>query len=399
VTASVERRLRIAMMVGYLPREQGGGTERQALRAAVELARRGHRIWILARGPTASREYKDGVWIIQRPELRSSGARHAGNPAVRFVSDLTRGIGDVLSAGERFDVILTYHTFNAGLVGTVASVVTGAPQVVWIRSGQEYRWLLPPHLPIACSRLLASTVWLQAQALLVQSPTLAREFETAVATYFPAAVAVRVKRKLQVLRNGLDVPADVGAPSKGRELLCVGRLHPGKGLEYLIQALPLIPGAHLTVVGDGEERASLERLSGCLPVTFVGPKGVSDMTELYKRTSVVVFPSTLDEGLPNVVLEALAFGRPVVTTRKGGVADVVQEGVNGSLVEAGQSVALAAAINQLLESHDRLVCMGAAARRAVSGYSWDEVIPRLESVLTDSARRRVDEPRRNLTML
>jgi glycosyltransferase involved in cell wall biosynthesis len=381
-----DRPLCIAITVGQLPLKEGGGTERQAFRAAIELAKRGHGVWLFARGPCASQYCADGVWVLQRPGLPISPATRTPPPLLRFASDLTQGIADMIRTGQRFDVVLSYHTFNAGIFGTVASLATRTPQVLWIRSGEEYR----------CDRsikgrVLAPAVWLRANKLLLQSPGLAAEFANAVCTRVPPKMATRINRKIHILSNGLDLPADAGAPSGARELLFVGRLHPGKGLRFLIQALPMIPEARLTVVGEGEERASLEALARGLPVTFVGSKSFSEMSELYRRTSVAVFPSMLDEGLPNVVLEAFAFGRPVVATRKGGVVDLVENGVNGALVDATEPTALATAINSVLQSQETLVRMGAAARRVAEAYTWDALLPRLETVLAESRKPRRSE--------
>jgi glycosyltransferase involved in cell wall biosynthesis len=386
---SRRRPLRIAVMVGQLPRSEGGGTERQAMRAAVELARRGHCVWVLARGPVASRYQSDGVWIVERPELRLTGAPSPRVPALRFAWDLIQGLGDLQRTNKAFDVLLSYHTFNAGLLGSVASVATRTPQVLWIRSGEEF------HRDGSLrGRLLAPPVWLLAQTILVQSPTLAAEFTRAVASLVPRALADRIQPKVQILPNGLDLPTDVGEPSDRRELLFVGRLHPGKGLKYLLDALPLIPGARLTVVGDGSDRPHLEERARGLPVAFVGSKSLSEMANLYRQTSIVVFPSTLEEGLPNVVLESLAFGRPVVATRKGGVVDVVHDGVNGALVSTLQPAVLASTINPLLDAHDKLVRMGAAARETAKAYAWDALLPRLEAVLAESAASQRHPPAR-----
>ncbi len=373
--------LRIAIAVGQLPRKEGGGTERQAFRAAVELAKRGHSVWLFARGPAARRSRSDGVWILERPGLPLTPPRYSTPPLLRFVSDLTLGISDLRRAGQGFDVLLSYHTFNAGLFGTVASIATRTPYVLWIRSGEEYRFDRSIR-----GRLVAPAVWLRAHKLLLQSPALASDFTAAVRRRVPPPIAERITRKIEILSNGLDLPVGAGPPSCARELLFVGRLHPGKGLRFLIDALPMIPEARLTVVGEGEERASLEALAHGLPVMFVGSKSFSEMGELYRRTSVAVFPSMLEEGLPNVVLEALAFGRPVVATRKGGVVDLVENGVNGALVHATDPTALATAINTVLESHDSLMRMGAAARRTAAGYTWDALLPRLETVLAESRK-------------
>jgi glycosyltransferase involved in cell wall biosynthesis len=374
------RQLSIAIFVGHLPVSRGGGTERQALRAATELAARGHTVWVFARGRQPEPYRRDGVWIAERAELRASATPLARVPLLRMAHDVQGGLRGVFGSGQRFDIVLSYHTFDAGLVGTAASLATRSPHVLWIRSGEEYRLG-----GVLKRRLVAPGTWLRTERLLVQSPTLAREFERAVARILPDAFAARIRARVEVVPNGLDLPSTTEAPS-GRELLVVGRLDRGKGVGDVIEALPTITGAHLTLVGDGEERSGLEALARGLPVTFAGSLPASALSKYYQRATVVVFPSRLDEGLPNVLLEAMASGRPTVATRVGGVVDAVQDRINGLLVEPGQPAQLSSAINHLLHSPDTLLRMGAAARRTAETYAWDRVLPQLETALINAGR-------------
>lgn len=369
--------LRIAVVVAHLPTRNNGGTERQAARGAEELAKRGHDVWMFVRG-RSSRVYRSGdVWVVERPELRVASAAYARIGALRLVWDISHGIRGMVRAGPRFDVVLSYHTLDAGLLGAAASLATGTPHVLWVRSQVEYRGDPRPR-----GRGLAPVVWLRSRLILVQTSTMAASFVSTVRSCVPPPVAAGILRKVRVMPNGLALPVAVSPPSTERQILFVGRLEPGKGLDDLIEALPLVPNARLTVVGDGVDRARSEALAAGRPVRFLGWKSQAELAEQYTRASVVVLPSSLVEGLPNVVLEAMAFGRPVVATRTGGVLDVVQGGINGALVEPDRPAELAAAIGSLLSDSDRLRTLGLAARRTATTYAWGTVIPRLEAALS-----------------
>lgn len=151
-------------------------------------------------------------------------------------------------------------------------------------------------------------------------------------------------------------------------LLAVGRLTAIKGYAVLLQALKLLAtrGApwHLRIAGDGPDRESLEGLAQQLGIAdavhFLGPlapAGVAD--ELGKADLLVV--SSFMEGIPVVLMEAMAAGVPVVATRVGGVPELIRDGVNGLLVDPGSPEALADALEHV--ARDRV---GAAQRAEVA---------------------------------
>lgn len=149
-------------------------------------------------------------------------------------------------------------------------------------------------------------------------------------------------------------PRRVGGPF---EVLAVGRLVPKKGFDVLIEALALA-GQPWTVriVGDGPEGAALRDRARALDVasrlTFHGGCTHSALPALYAAAQAVAVPSIVDaagdrDGLPNVLLEALASARPVVATGAGAIASAIVDGHTGRLVAAGDARALAAALDSL----------------------------------------------------
>ena len=117
----------------------------------------------------------------------------------------------------------------------------------------------------------------------------------------------------------------------GGPLLFLGRITPEKGLETIVRALP--PALALVVAGEGPERTRLERQVGKKRVTFLGEADTSEVPDLLRAACAVVVPSRWYEGQPRVILEAFAAGVPVLASRIGGLPELIEEGVNGRLVD------------------------------------------------------------------
>ena len=154
--------------------------------------------------------------------------------------------------------------------------------------------------------------------------------------------AESIAAKLEIVPNGLDLPAAADAP--GRGALAVGRLIAEKGMDVAIEAAAAA-GIPLTIAGDGPERAKLEALAAARGgvVRFEGVAPRERLAALYREAGCVVLAARRGEGLPNVLLEAMAHGRPVIATPVMGVADLVRPEENGLLVPTEDVHALAAA--------------------------------------------------------
>jgi glycosyltransferase involved in cell wall biosynthesis len=179
--------------------------------------------------------------------------------------------------------------------------------------------------------------------------------------------------KLHIIHCGVDPDryADTKPPS-GHRLLFVGRLAPVKGLPILLRAIaPLteqFSDLKLTVIGDGAGRAALEHQAQTAGlgdhVNFVGYKNQTEVAEALADTDLFVLPS-FAEGVPVVLMEAMAAARPVVTTQIAGVPELVEHGVSGLLVPPGDTDALTRAIAAILADPKRAADMGAQGRERV----------------------------------
>ncbi len=182
---------------------------------------------------------------------------------------------------------------------------------------------------------------------------------------------------VHVIPSGVDIPPAVVAADEPPFALFVGRLSDEKGVDVLADATRDLP---LVVVGDGPRRDLFPDALGFLP-----PSAVHDW---YDRASVIVLPSRR-EGLGNVLLEAMAHGRPVIGTDVGGIPSVVEHGRNGLLVPAADPEALRAAVALLLADADLRSRLGSAGRElARARASWESVTARTLSVYREAVEER-----------
>jgi glycosyltransferase involved in cell wall biosynthesis len=205
----------------------------------------------------------------------------------------------------------------------------------------------------------------------------------------------------EVVHYGIDLgPEPVPAPEQPR-ILCVGRLVPIKGHEVLLRAFAelcrLLPSARLAVAGEGPLRPSLRKLAADLGVDdrveFLG-RIVPVQPEL-ERSAVVAVPS-LGEGFGMAALEAQERARPVVASAVGGLPEIVEDGVSGLLVPAGDAAALAAALARLLGDPALARRMGGAGRkRALALFGRRRCAERTELLYLEAlAAAGIADPRR-----
>lgn len=200
-------------------------------------------------------------------------------------------------------------------------------------------------------------------------------------------------QKLHIIHCGVE-PARYANDEHpmDQNLLFVGRLAPVKGLPILLRALETLiaqhPDIHLTVIGDGPGRGALEtqtKARGLAQhVSFVGYKSQSEVAEALVKTDVFVLPS-FAEGLPVVLMEAMAASRPVVATHIAGIPELVTDGASGLLVAPGDPDALHRAISKIISNPSRATAMGIAGRAKVeAAFDVDKEAARLAVLLAEA---------------
>ncbi|HEY0416530.1 MAG TPA: glycosyltransferase family 4 protein [Gaiellaceae bacterium] len=193
--------------------------------------------------------------------------------------------------------------------------------------------------------------------------------------------------RLEVLVN--PAPPPVEAPPADLApgtFVFVGRLTEQKALPLLLDAVERVDGARLVVVGDGPERAELERRASDR-VTFAGSLPRDRVLEQLAGARAAVLSSAW-ENLPHAAIEALAVGTPVVATAVGGVPEVVTDGENGLLVPPNDVEALAGALRRILGDDGLRDRLAANAKASVAAIGRDAIYARLEGILVDAAAAR-----------
>lgn len=360
--------MNLAILIGRFPPGPIGGAEIQAEGWARLLADR-HRVTVITRrdnAPQPRDPARDGFDVVRLGVSRL--------PLARTALDLMAIERAVLGIEPRPDLLLCFQTFVSGFAGVRIQRRHGIPAVVWIRGEEEYRLSRP-----GVTRKLSPRVWARARGVLVQTEENRAGLLEELAARSPCA-ADALRERLDVVPNGLDLPA--APPPRGTRVLAVGRLIPEKGMDTVIAAAAAC-GAALTIAGRGPERERLEALASTMhaDVRFEGAVDGTRLATLYAGAACVALASRRGEGLPNVLLEAMAHARPVVATPVAGIRDLVRDGENGFLVPPNDPAAMAGALGRLLGEPALADRLGAAARATAEPFAWSRVRPALEAAL------------------
>ncbi|MCP4603644.1 MAG: glycosyltransferase family 4 protein [Proteobacteria bacterium] len=183
---------------------------------------------------------------------------------------------------------------------------------------------------------------------------------------------------IEVITNGVDTdkfrPGSDERQTGKITLVSVGRLIQRKGYEYLIDALKGAKEFELVLIGDGNIKETLSELATRLnvDVKLLGRLEREGVIDNLQKADIFVLPS-LNEGMSNSVLEAMACGLPVITTNVGGCDELVSDGVNGFVVEKADSSALSEALNKYAEKRSLIGQHGKMSRKVAEAMSWREV--------------------------
>jgi glycosyltransferase involved in cell wall biosynthesis len=206
-------------------------------------------------------------------------------------------------------------------------------------------------------------------------------------------------QRIHLIRNGVSMEEfpqrrrhEISAPPI---ILGVGSLYPKKGFHVLLSACELLRQRGIefrcVIIGDGNERKRLESLTKSLgligSVDMPGYVSLSELKDWYYRASVFAMPSVISpigetDGLPTVVIEALASGLPIVGTDTGGIAEAIRDSLNGFLVPADAPEPLADRIQTLLERQDLRERFGSEGRRFIEqGFSLERKVEVLRDLI------------------
>jgi glycosyltransferase involved in cell wall biosynthesis len=285
---------------------------------------------------------------------------------------------------RRIDILHT-HLFDPSVVGLVAGRLAGTPARVVTRHHSDYHTRINRPVHVGLDRLCTR---LSHRVIAVSQHTADHLVHTENAP----------PEKVRVVHNGIDFDRVRVSPSGedrirtelglGRRpvVLMAARLHPEKGYEHLIRAVPAVaarvPGVTVLVAGTGPLEARYRALAaerGCGDaILFLGFR--RDLPDLMAASNVLVLPS-MAEAFGLVAAEALYLGVPVVASRVGGIPEIVDDGLDGLLVPPGDEDALASALVQVLtdpQLHRRLA--GAGREKITSRFSFETMVREYETI-------------------
>ncbi len=317
---------------------------------------------VMARVPRAETRHGLQVEHPRYPLVPKIGMSSA--PLALFAACLPR-LRRQIAAGDDFDLIDAHYFYPDGVAAVLLGRALGRPVVVTAR-GSDLNLIARRAVPRRWIRWAAA----HAQGLVAVSSGLKDRL---------VALGVAGER-VRVLRNGVDLrqfhPGDRAAARRRQgftrpTLIAVGNLVALKRHRLMVEALALVPEADLVIVGDGPERDAIKALAAARGIAgrvrLLGRVPQSELPEIYAAADLLLLVST-NEGWPNVLLESMACGTPVVVSDLAGIGDIVAAAAAGRIVAAPTPQRLADAIGALLAAPpDR-----ALTRAYAEGFDWQD---------------------------
>jgi glycosyltransferase involved in cell wall biosynthesis len=370
--------LRILIAIG-VPRQKEAGAAGVALNHATELEKLGHRVT---------------CWFLD--DVFEGPPRAQRFATLLFASAVAKKI---LKQRTEFDVV-NLHAPWGGIYGIWRKLLhpAGSPPYVMTMQGSEERYVQAMRIEHRKGRAWhfswKNRLWHRAYHQTLYDCSI-RSADFGVVANREAWMMAELKYgrepgRIWFVPNGVEQRFFTDREYRDRgplRLLYVGTWLDRKGVHYLADAFGTLadkfPEITITVAGclaaEREVKAYFTpQLADKIRVLPFVQRG--EMPAIYMAHDMFVFPS-LVEGMPLTLLEAMATGMPVVTTNTCGMADVIDDGVNGLLVSPANANELATAIEQLLGSSDLRRQLGLAGQQTVRSYTWDRVTQKLERVL------------------
>jgi len=274
-----------------------------------------------------------------------------------------------LARKNKYDLVVAWSGLPAGFIALLIKLFHQTPYIILIRGADipfyEDRW---KHLDRFIFSWLTPIIWRHSKKTYANSKGLQK-----------IALTRSTTKNIGILTNGVNT--DFFTPATGRSksaclIVSVGRLSTIKGFDYLIKALAEIrkTNIELWIIGDGPEKQHLEILAIKLGledrIKFLGIKTQAELSKIYQKANIYCL-SSLNEGMSNTVLEAMASGLPLVVTDVGGSHELVNE--NGYAVEPGNVSALSCKIEELAADKKKQLKMGRKSRKLAEQMSWKTI--------------------------
>jgi glycosyltransferase involved in cell wall biosynthesis len=275
---------------------------------------------------------------------------------------------------EHYDVVHAFFGVPCGAIALLLKCSFGVPYIVSLRGSdvpgysQRFRFLYPLLSPFI------RHIWYKAKVVVANSQGLAE-----------LASVTAPNQEVVIIPNGVDIQRFYPNASLRPEkeiIVTVGatRITTRKGIRFLIEAIHKLhekfPNLHAEIMGEGSAKKELQELTQKYGLTeqirFLGRVDASQTSRWYNRASIFVLPS-LNEGMSNALLEALACGLPAVVTDTGGSHELVTEGLNGLYIEKNSSESIRQALETLLSDPIKREAMGIESRQRAESLAWQQV--------------------------
>lgn len=364
--------MKIALVVHFFPPKYLSGTEIATLNIAKNLAQRGHEVhvitWLDAGFPRDGRQ--DGFYV-----------HRVFGKNIRYLTPVLFWFKILLCLRSIHPDIVHIQNIRLGIPAFFSKKFFNTPYVIYARGSENIH-----HLSFFHSYMLKLTVS-NANKVLV----LTQDMKDNLKSIYNGDIVVIPNGIDLNLFNNLSKHETLEVTTKS--IIFIGRLLPIKGLEYLLRAMEIIHHQNnnilLILVGDGTQRKFLEGMIKELllekVVIFKGTIQNTEVPHQLSQADVFVLPS-LSEGFPNVILEAMAAGLPIVATNVGGLAEIIKDKENGYLVEPKNPEQLAQKLLLILENPEIQKNMSYMNIQKAKEYSWESVACDLETIYSNTLR-------------
>ena len=362
--------MKIAILVSGFPPDRVGGMEIASYNIAKHLANKGHSIHIIT--SSYSDSLNEDKFVVHPVGMRKT----------KIIGPLfdQRNILPVIKEINP-EIIHAQGISTSGISGFTAFLIKKLlkiPYVVYGRGGDIY--------PFNVEKILVKAILNNANSVIALTEHMKKEMQKISA------------KEISVIPNGIDIDrfndsSPKFSESSDTKIIFVGNLRLEKGLSYLIEAMRYITkkdiNSRLLIVGEGPQKENLEKLVTKLNindiVTFSGKVATEEVPVYLKNSDIFTLPS-LQEGFPNVLLEAMASGLPVVATDVNGINEIIEDCKNGFLVRPQNSKEIAEKILLLLEDNELRKRISKQNMKKASKYSWKQTVQMLENVYNNALR-------------
>lgn len=324
---------------------------------------------ILAEGETDHHFNYDVIFSTKK-------LRHTG--LLNLAKAVVFGVIKTLKLKKKYNLIHAQTASIPLLTGFIVSLVSNTPLIVSCHASEIRTRGMNSSL-----KYLQKIFLCRARAVLATTNEIARILREAYGL---------TKKPIIIIPNGFDeeLLSVQNSYESCNKITCVGSLRFEKDPFNMAGALSLVKksrdGIVVEWIGNGPLRVHLEKylISHELQSDFIllGQLCHEDALMHIQNSDLFVIPSQ-QEGLPTVLLESMALARPIISTNVGGIPEIIQNRINGILVDSGNSVELANAILELTESRELREFLGTNARKRIEAFSWNRIASKYLSIYYD----------------